>query len=64
MSEKSGGNIITRKKLHDEGVDTEGGVSHDVEEASSGCGCAWLCQDNLQEDSLDSFYNLLEDSHT
>ena len=51
MSEKSGGNIITRKKLHDEGVDTEGGVSHDVEEASSCCGCAWRCQDNLQEDS-------------
>ena len=34
---------------HDEGVDAEGGVSHDVKEASSSCGCAWLCQNNLQE---------------
>ena len=45
MSEESGRNRI--KKLHDEGVDAEGGVSHDVKEASGGCGCAWLGQDNL-----------------
>ena len=42
---------------HDEGVDAEGGVSHDVKEASTRCGCAWLGQNNLKENVVKYFHN-------
>ena len=35
-------------------MDAEGGVSHDVEEASGGCGGARLGQNNLQEDAVNN----------
>ena len=42
---------------HDECVDAEGGVSHDVKEASTSCGCAWLGQNNLKENVVKYFEN-------
>ena len=43
---------------HNEGVDAEGGVSHDVKEASSSCGCAWLGQNNLKKKMVSQFCSI------
>ena len=44
---------------HNEGVDAEGGVSHDVKEASTSCGCAWLGKNNLKENVVKYFDNFV-----